>query len=264
MTRAQLHVLAVDDERPALTDLGRVLETSPMVEAVVLADGGGEALRLLAEEHFDVVFLDVRMPGLDGLELGGVLGRFAEPPALVFVSAYEDGAVGAFEHDLHPLDYLMKPVSRGRVEQALQRVLAGDEAPGGRRAQAVVGEGLDSAGMGPRGGGADEIVPVEHQRGGATRLLARSTVLYIKAEGDYVRIHSDSGRFLIRGSLSDMEQRWGPHGFVRVHRSYLANLHRAVEIRPELGGGATVVLADGSEVPVARRQVADLRRSLRM
>lgn len=264
MTRAQLRVLAVDDERPALTDLGRVLETSPTVEAVVLADGGGEALRLLAEERFDVVFLDVRMPGLDGLELGGVLGRFAEPPALVFVSAYEDGAVEAFEHDLHPLDYLMKPVSRARVEEALARVLAGGEAPSGRRAGAGDGERLDALGVGAPGAGADEIVPVEHQRGGATRLLARSTVLYIKAEGDYVRIHTDSGRFLVRGSLSNIEQRWGPHGFVRVHRSYVANLHRAVEIRPELGGGATVVLADGSEVPVARRQVADLRRRLRM
>ena len=81
-------------------------------------------------------------------------------------------------------------------------------------------------------------------------------MLYVKAEGDYVRIVADDGRFLVRGALADLERRWLAHGFVRVHRSYLANLRRAVEIRPELGGGATVVLADGSEVPVARRQVA--------
>ena len=105
-------MLAVDDERPALEDLGRLLETSPSVDEVVLAGGGAEALRLLAERQFDVVFLDVRMPDLDGLELGKVLTRFADPPALVFVSAYEDGAVSAFEHQLHALDYLMKPVSQ--------------------------------------------------------------------------------------------------------------------------------------------------------
>jgi DNA-binding LytR/AlgR family response regulator len=68
----------------------------------------------------------------------------------------------------------------------------------------------------------------------------------------------------VRAALSDIEQRWEPHGFVRVHRSYVANLKRAVEIRPKLGGAVTIVMVDGSEVPVARRQVADLRRRLRM
>ena len=257
----RLRVLAVDDERPALEDLGRLLEGSPEVESVVLADSGGQALRELAEDSFDVVFVDVRMPDLGGLALADVLSRFAEPPALVFVSAYEDGAVDAFEHDLRPLDYLMKPVSRSRVEQALRRALGdGAKAPfvrGGPRATADATTTLPE-------GTTDEIIPVEQQRGGSMRLLQRSTILYVKAEGDYVRIHADSGRFLVRAALSDIEQRWGPYGFVRVHRSYVANLRRAVEIRPELGGGVTVVLADGSQVPVARRQVADLRRRLRM
>jgi DNA-binding LytR/AlgR family response regulator len=237
MNRSGLRVLAVDDERPALDDLSRLLESSPDVEEVVVANSGGEALRSLADHRFDAIFLDVRMPDIDGLELASVLDKFASPPALVFVSAYEDGAVGAFELELHPLDYLMKPVSRARIAQALDRVVAA-------RSDA-------------------EIVPIEHQRGGATRLVARSSILYVKAEGDYVRIVADDGRFLVRGALSDIERRWVPYGFVRVHRSYIANLRRATEIRPELGGGATIVLADGSEVPVARRQVAELRRRLR-
>jgi DNA-binding LytR/AlgR family response regulator len=240
-----LRVLAVDDERPALDDLAHLLSGSASVSEVVVADSGGEALRSLADHRFDAIFLDVRMPDIDGLELASVLDQFASPPALVFVSAFEDGAVGAFEHDLHPLDYLMKPVSRARIEQALDRVLAASE-------------------TGPRPDGGDaEIVPVEHQRGGATKLVARSSVLYVKSEGDYVRIVSDEGRFLVRGALSDIERRWVPYGFVRVHRSYIANLRRASEIRPELGGTATIVLADGSEIPVARRQVAELRRRLR-
>jgi DNA-binding LytR/AlgR family response regulator len=268
-----LSVLAVDDERPALEDLGRMLKQSEAVDRVVLAGGGGQALRALADDNFDVVFLDVRMPGLDGLELAGVLSRFAEPPALVFVSAYEDGAVGAFEHDLHPLDYLMKPVSRARVEQALERVVSGREAghgatiaggPGATHQTSLTLPGpSETPGPATPPGMTDEIIPVEHQRGGATRLLQRSTILYVKAEGDYIRIHADSGRYLVRAALADIEERWRPYGFVRVHRSYVANLRRAVEIRPELGGGATVVLADGSEVPVARRQVGDLRRRLR-
>ncbi len=253
-------VLVVDDERPALEDLGRLLESSPRVQDVALAGGGAEALRLLAARQFDVVFMDVRMPDIDGLELGKALERFANPPALIFVSAYEDGAVSAFEHGLAPLDYLMKPVSRARVEQALERVVAGGVDGRGPAAGQRAGSREEWPGQDADG----EIIPVEHQRGGATRLLDRGTVLYIKAEGDYVRIHADSGRFLVRAALADIEERWSQHGFVRVHRSYIANLRRAVEIRPQLGGTVTIVMADGSEVPVARRQVADLRRRLRM
>jgi DNA-binding LytR/AlgR family response regulator len=200
------------------------------------------------------------MPGIDGLELANLLTQFADPPALVFVSAYEDGAVGVFEHDLRPIDYLMKPASRARVEQALQRALSSEEAGGRAGGQRATSPETPSvpAGM------TDEIIPVEHQRGGATRLLDRSTILYVEAEGDYVRIHADSGRFLVRAALTDIERRWGQYGFVRVHRSYVANLRRATEIRPEFGGAVTIVLSDGSTVPVARRQVADLRRRLRM
>jgi DNA-binding LytR/AlgR family response regulator len=260
MSPGGLRVLAVDDERPALDDLARLLDDSGAVAEVVLAGGGDEALKVLADRRFDVVFLDVRMPGLDGLELASVLGRFADPPALVFVSAYEDGAVGAFEHDLHPLDYLMKPVSRTRIEQALARAQAGSDVEPARGGLHAATSG-SSAPMLPAAG--DEIISVERQRGGATRLLQRSTIVYLKAEGDYVRIYSDGGRFLIRAALSELEERWRPYGFVRVHRSYVANLRRAVEIRPELGGGATIVMSDGSEIPIARRQVADLRRRLR-
>jgi DNA-binding LytR/AlgR family response regulator len=255
-------VLVVDDERPSLEDLGRLLETSSGVEEVVLAGGGTEALRLLAGGQFDVVFMDVRMPDIDGLELARALQRFTDPPALVFVSAFEDGAVSVFEHGLQPLDFLMKPVSRARVEQALERVNADDSERRGRGAGSRASTPGETAG--PSKDSSGEIIPVEHQRGGATRLLDRSTVLYVQAEGDYVRIYADSGRFLMRTALSDIEQRWGEHGFVRVHRSYVANLRRAVEIRPKLGGAVTIVMADGSEVPVARRQVADLRRRLRM
>jgi DNA-binding LytR/AlgR family response regulator len=237
MIGAGLHVLAVDDEWPALEDLARMLEGAPDVAEVLRAGSGGEALRRLADHRFDAIFLDVRMPDIDGLELANVLDQFSSPPALVFVSAYEDGAVGAFELELHPLDYLMKPVSRARIAQALERVLAA------RSNQ--------------------EIVSLEHQRGGATRLVARASILYVKAEGDYVRVVADDGRFLVRGALSEIERRWVAYGFVRVHRSYIVNLRRTTEIRPELGGSATIVLADGSEVPVARRQVPELRRRLR-
>jgi two-component system, LytTR family, response regulator len=191
--------------------------------------------------EIDAVFLDVRMPGLGGLELARVLRRFEHPPAVVFVSAFDDAAVSAFE--LAALDYLVKPVSRRRLDEAIERV-ARHAAP----AEATADE--------------DDTLAVDALRGGGTRLLPRSSVLYLQAHGDYVRVASTEGRFLLRARLTDLEERWAAHGFARVHRGFVVNLRRAVEVRPRLNGTAVLVMADGTEVPIARRQVGDLRRKL--
>jgi DNA-binding LytR/AlgR family response regulator len=257
-SRRALSVLAVDDERPALADLARLLRGLAQVEQVTCAHSGSEALRCLAERQFDALFLDVRMPDLNGLELAGVLDRFANPPAVVFVSAYEDGAVRAFE--VHALDYLMKPVSRKRIEEAILRVAEasdGGHAPGPSMATADAVEPREDPGQGA-------VVAVERGQGQGTRIIPLAAILFVQARGDYVRLVTDEGRFLQRDTLAEVERRWTPHGFHRVHRAYLVNLRRAVEVRPDHGGTASIVLADGSAVPVARRQVADLRRRLRM
>ena len=107
-------------------------------------------------------------------------------------------------------------------------------------------------------------MPVDNLRGGGTRLVRRSSILYLQAHGDYVRIVTDEGRFLLRARLGDLERRWEAFGFVRVHRGYLVNLRRAVELRPHLNGTAALAFADGHEVPISRRQVAELRRRLRL
>ncbi len=234
-----LRVLAVDDERPALEDLVRMLSACAGVGVVESASSAEDALVVLAGERFDALFLDVRMPGLDGLELGRVLRRFENPPALVFVSAHDDFAVAAFE--VAALDYLVKPVSRRRLEEAVARVAGASAAPSEA--------------------GDDDLLPVD-ARGGGTRLLPRSSILVLQAHGDYVRVSSDEGRFLLRARLGDLEERWSAHGFVRVHRGFLVNLRRAVEVRPRLNGTAVLVMADGTEVPIARRQVSELRRRL--
>jgi DNA-binding LytR/AlgR family response regulator len=242
-----LRVLAVDDERPALDDLVRMLRASPAVGHVEAAASAAEALVVLGDEvPFDGLFLDVRMPGLDGLELARVLRRFERPPGVVFVTAYDDFAVDAFE--LAALDYLVKPVSRSRLDEAIERMARhAAEPPGGVAAV----DGLD-----------DEVLPVDTLRGGGTRLLARSSIIYLQAHGDYVRVASDDGRFLLRARMADLEARWSGHGFARVHRGYLVNLRRAVEVRPQLNGTAVLVMVDGAEVPIARRQVGELRRRL--
>ncbi|MBV9003163.1 MAG: LytTR family transcriptional regulator DNA-binding domain-containing protein, partial [Solirubrobacterales bacterium] len=107
-----------------------------------------------------------------------------------------------------------------------------------------------------------EMIGVANVRGGATRLIARGSILYVQSHGDFVRIVTDDGRYLLRATLGDIEARWQPFGFVRVHRQYVANLARAVELRPLLGGTAELAFADGQTIPIARRQVAELARRL--
>jgi DNA-binding LytR/AlgR family response regulator len=249
----QLTILAVDDEQTPLQDLARLLRSFAGVHEVECAFGGHDALLKVSSQAYDAIFLDVRMPDLDGVELGRVLRRFASPPQLVFVSAYDSAAVDAFE--LRALDYLRKPVSRRRLEEALERVAAAVEAAedqpevNGRRPR-------------PAGAGDSEMVAVSAARGGSTRLISRSSILFVQSHGDFVRIVTDDGRYLLRNTLNEIERRWEAFDFVRVHRQYVANLARAVELRPLLGGTAELAFADGQVIPVARRHVADLSRRL--
>ena len=253
MSDDQLTILAVDDERTQLEDLARLLRNSPSVREVECAYDGHEALHKATTQAFDAIFLDVRMPDLDGLELGRVLRRFAAPPQLVFVSAYDSAAVDAFE--LHALDYLRKPVGRRRVEEAIERIAAAVEST------AASGE-RNPARLAVPSADEHEMIAVANLHGGSTRLLARGTILYVQSYGDFVRIVTADGRYLLRSTLGEIERRWAPLGFVRVHRQYVANLRNAIELRPQLGGTAELTFADGQTIPVARRHTAELGRRL--
>jgi DNA-binding LytR/AlgR family response regulator len=255
MSADGLTILAVDDEHTQLEDLARLLRSFPTVHEVECAYGGHDALLKASSQAYDAIFLDVRMPDLDGVELGRVLRRFASPPQLVFVSAYDSGAVDAFE--LRALDYLRKPVSRRRLEEALERVSVAVETSDPRAHTNGNGRPARS----PAGGESDTIA-VASARGGATRLISRGSILYVQSHGDFVRIVTGDGRYLLRNTLSEIERRWEQFGFIRVHRQYVANLARAVELRPLLGGTAELTFVDGQVIPVARRHVADLSRRL--
>ena len=253
MSADQLTILAVDDEHTQLEDLARMLRSSPSVTEVECAFDGHDALLKASSHQYDAIFLDVRMPDLDGIELGRVLRRFAAAPQLVFVSAYDNAAVDAFE--LHALDYLLKPVSRRRVEEAIERVASAvaagtpELAPASARHSATAH--ADS-----------EMVAVANIHGGSTRLLARGAIDYVQSQGDFVRIVTADGRYLLRATLNEIDRRWSPYGFVRVHRQYVANLHNAVELRPLLGGTAELMFTGDRTIPVARRHTAELGRLL--
>jgi DNA-binding LytR/AlgR family response regulator len=234
-----LHVLAVDDEPPALSELAYVLGRDPRIASVRTAPDAGTALRILQEEPVDAVFLDIRMPGLSGLELARVLARLGEAPPVVFVSAYDSHAVDAFE--LQAADYVMKPVREARLAEAVRRVLEA------RRPTEAAPE--------PE----DETIAVE--LGGVTRFVRRSEVRYVEAQGDYARLHTDTGSHLVRIPLTTLEDRWADAGFVRIHRSLLVAVAHILELRAD-SGRLAVEVTGGTELQVSRRHARALRDRL--
>ena len=231
-----LRVLVVDDEAPAREELTWLLGKDPRVGTIRAASSGAEALRLLDGEPVDVLFCDIKMPGLDGLDLARVLARFAQRPHVVFVTAYERHAIDAF--DLRATDYVMKPVRPQRLAEAVRRVLeATSPAPE------------------PATRPDDETIAVE--LGGVVRFVQRSQVRYVEAQGDYARLHTATSSHLVRIPLTTLEERWASAGFVRIHRSTLVALPHVDELRIE--DGRCLVRLGDRLLQVSRRHTKELR-----
>ncbi len=229
---AGLTVLVIDDERPALDELAFLLERDPRVRGVLACDSATEALRVLQDVSVDAVFLDISMPGLSGLELAQVLSRFKSAPPVVFVTAYEQHAVEAF--DLNAADYVLKPVREERLAEAVRRVVDGVQ---------------------PTRAPEDDQVAVE--LGGVTRFVSRADITYVEAQGDYARLHTADGSHLLRTPLATLEEEWQSAGFVRIHRSLLVSLPHVEEVRTE--SGRCTVVVGGTELAVSRRHTRALR-----
>ena len=236
-----LRALVVDDEAPALSELTYLLRQDDRIGDIRTASNGADALRALDSAPVDVVFCDIKMPGLDGMALARVLARFADRPQVVFVTAYDEHAVDAFE--VRATDYVMKPVRAARLSEAVRRVVTAlATASGGSSGPAVT----------------DETIPVG--LGGVTTFIKRSQVRYAQAHGDYARLHTATGSHLVRTSLTTLEERWAEAGFVRIHRSTLVSLPQ-VDAVITGHGGCKVRLGD-VELQVSRRHLRDLRDRL--
>jgi DNA-binding LytR/AlgR family response regulator len=234
-----IRALLVDDEAPARSELRYLLAAHPEVEVVGEAASAAEALKLASVVPYDVVFLDVEMPGLSGLEAARLVAGRRGRPQLVFVTAHEQYAVDAFA--VEALDYLLKPVEPERLAQVVRR-LSGARRP----AAAPV-----------------EKIPVVS--GGQTVLLDWDDVHYARADGDYSRIHTYDRSYLCTQSLRQLEGAL-PGRFARIHRSYLVNLAKVAAVKRAGPDRLRLALDDKerTELDVARRQSKAVRERLRI
>ena len=227
-----ISALVIDDEAPARSELRFLLAEHPDVEVVGEAGTAADADELLRAAGYDVVFLDVELPGLTGLELAPLARA-----SVVFVTAHERYAVDAFA--VEAFDYLLKPVDPARLARVLERLR-----------EALPGE-------------PPAVEKIAVVAPGGTELLDFDQVFYVHADGDYSRVHTYDRSYLSTSSLGELQQRLGP-GFARVHRSYLVNLAKVSGIRRAAPDRFRLQLDDAArtELDVARRQSRELRGRL--
>jgi two-component system LytT family response regulator len=236
-----IRTLIVDDEPWARTRIASLLATEPDFTLLPPCAGGAEAIRAIVEQVPQVVFLDVRMPDIDGFEVIDAIGVDAMP-LVVFATAFEDHALEAF--DAGALDYLLKPFDEERFRRALERVRRELAAPHQRDALGNVMADLCRA------------------RGFASRLVIHDSgrVLFLKVEdidwleasGNYVQVHAGREKYLMRDTLRALGERLDPARFVRLHRSAMVNIERLRELLPWSRGEQLAVLRDGTQLPIGR------------
>ncbi len=241
--------LIVDDESPARDELRFLLDRIDGLVVVGEATTAEEAQVLLTSLDYDLVLLDIHMPGMGGLELARVLQGEERAPAVIFVTAYADHAVEAF--DLEASDYLVKPISQERLQRAVQRALESRD-PGPRDEPSAATESAERV---------PTRIPVH--RGDRVILVEEQRIAFVEAARGYAYLKLADERLLASFTLNDLEERLSP-SFVRTHRSFLVNLRHVREVVPEVGGTLTLVMADRdrSRVPVSRRSAADVRQRL--
>ncbi|GAA2415106.1 LytTR family DNA-binding domain-containing protein [Streptomyces glaucosporus] len=239
-----LRVLVVEDETSTREELADLLTDIPETGEVHAAESGARAVQLLGAHAFDAVFLDISMPGLDGMDVARVISQLSSPPSIVFVTASESHAIEAF--GIGAVDYLLKPIRPERLAESVSRVCAA------RRAAANGGAREE-----PR----DELAVVQIDHGRRTVFVRRDDVQFVEAHGDYIRLHTAQGTHLIRLPLSYLEEIWAPAGFVRVHRGYLVAVGWVHDLRVTSSSGL-VACTPAGDVPVSRRHARGLKEQL--
>ena len=255
MSDSPLRVLVVDDEPLARARVRRMLASLPGIELVGEAGNASQARQAIAATHPDVLLLDIQMPGEDGFAL---LASLAPRPAVVFVTAFDQYAVRAFEENA--VDYLLKPYRAERLAAALERVrleLAGP-ADLSRRLEALL------AAVGPGARAANHLDRLTVRIGLRQLIVKADEVLWFGAEDKLVFAAVEGNRHYVNFTLDELEQRLDPARFVRVHRSAIANLDRAVAMRPGFAGTWRMQMNDAArtEVPVSRARARALRTRL--
>jgi two-component system, LytTR family, response regulator LytT len=252
-----MKILIVDDEEPARGELRYIIQNLVPKAEFFEAVHGEEALQKFAQKPTEVVFLDIHIPGLDGLAVASILIESPDPPLIVFATAYDEYALRAFE--LAALDYVVKPFKEIRLAQTINRIrqaLSGERLR--EESQSLMRNYLMSS------PGHTRLNKIWGQRPNENWvLLDASNVLWVTAEDKHVYIQTlDGERLLVRSTLKELEPRLIEHNFTRVHKAYLVNLLHVDELIPWFSGNYLISMKDSgrTRIPLSRRYLVKFKQ----
>ena len=245
-----IQALLADDEVLARQKLRQLLRDQPDIEVVGECASAGETVELVRLTRPALLFLDIRMPGMDGFDVIGALEYQELPmPAVVFTTAYDQYALRAFE--IHAVDYLLKPFTPERLGAAIQHV----------RERLSASESAAQANGKDRGAGGYTTRIVFKSRG-RILFLPVSDIRWIGAEENYVRLCTERETHLLRETMAHLEERLDPQMFLRVHRSFIVNLQFVKEVRTDHDGESSVIMLDGQRIAMSRSYKSRILESL--
>ena len=243
---AKIRTMIVDDEAPARARIRQLLKDESDVEIVGECANGRQAVEAIQRDKPDLVFLDVQMPRLSGVEVcRAAAAGGSEMPLVIFVTAYDDYALKAFE--VHAIDYLLKPFDRERFRKALGH--ARDQL---KRNKGALGDARLAALLEDLRPGLRKTDRLVFKQNGRVVFIRTETIDWIEAEGNYVRMHAGSDSHFFRETLAGIEAQLPPDKFMRISRSILVNLDRVKEMQPLFYGDYVVILQNGSRLNMSR------------
>lgn len=245
-----IRVLIVDDEPLARQRIRTMLKSEPAAAIIGESSSGAEAIRMIGDLDPDLVFLDVQMPAGNGFDVIEAIGPELMP-AVVFVTAFDQHAVEAFE--VNALDYLLKPFDSDRFRKAWTRAVTEIER---RRSKSVTGQLQNLLASAAARKAASGRLLIKGT--GSVVILPTALVDWVESAGNYVKLHAGKESHLMRETMVSIESRLAVEGFVRIHRTVLVRAERIKELRPEFDGDYQVVLTDGTQLPLSRRYRSNL------
>jgi two-component system response regulator AlgR len=242
-----MKILIVDDEHLARQRLRQVIEELGVADVITEGSNGEQALQLCQEQQPDIVLLDIRMPGMDGIEAAQHIMKLETPPAIIFTTAYDQYALSAF--DAHAVDYLLKPIRKERLSEALESA---------KRLTKVQMENLNVEGQ-----SSSRRQHISARLGGELRLISIDDIRYFLAEHKYVTVRYAEGSVLIEESLRSLEAEFEGL-FLRVHRNALVAKNAIVALEKDKTGGHKIKLNDIEEMlEVSRRHLPNVRKVMK-
>jgi len=247
-----IHAVVADDEVLARQKLRQLLRDDHDIEIVGESATALETIELVRATNPELLFLDIRMPGMDGFDVLDALAGHTDVslPRIIFTTAYDQYALRAFE--VNAVDYLLKPFTLERLRSAIERV----------REQSQAKQSGPGAGNGNNRGVNFYTNRIVFKSRGRILFLPVSDIRWIGAEGNYVRLSTATETHLLRETMAHLEQRLDPRGFLRVHRSFMVNLKYVKEVRRESNGDSVVIMDSGHKVALGRSYRASLNQQL--